>query len=144
VGMKCFAWSLDTVGLFAASVADVAFAAAAVSGRDLRVDARPPPTPTIAILRTEHWYEASAAMQEAIMQAARAAERAGAKLKDLELPPIVAAAVRAHPIIQGYEAFRALAFEYDRHREQLGPLLRRQLDEAASIDANAYDDARRA
>src|SRR4051812_19546259 len=26
IGMKCFSWSLDTVGLFAASVADVAFA----------------------------------------------------------------------------------------------------------------------
>src|SRR5438552_7192977 len=38
VGMKCFSWSLDTVGLFAAGVADVAFAAAAISGRDLRVD----------------------------------------------------------------------------------------------------------
>ena len=33
--MKCFSWSLDTVGLFAAGVADVAFAAAAISGRDL-------------------------------------------------------------------------------------------------------------
>ncbi len=40
VGMKCFSWSLDTVGLFAAGVADVAFAAAAISGRELRVDGR--------------------------------------------------------------------------------------------------------
>ena len=38
IGMKCFAWSLDTVGLFAANVADVAFATAAWFGRDLRVD----------------------------------------------------------------------------------------------------------
>src|SRR5712691_1786503 len=80
IGMKCFAWSLDTVGLFAAGVADVAFAAAAVTGRDLRVDGRPPATATIAILRTEHWQEASAAMQDAITQAARAAEKSGAKL----------------------------------------------------------------
>src|SRR5262249_31594106 len=81
-----------------------------------------------------HWQEASAAMQDAVMQAARAAEKSGARLKDLELPPIFAEAVRAHPIIQGYEAFRALAFEYERHRDQLGPLLRRQLDEAAAIN----------
>ena len=38
VGMKCLAWHLDTVGLYAAGVADVAFAAAAITGRDLRVD----------------------------------------------------------------------------------------------------------
>jgi len=45
VGMKCFSWSLDTVGLFAAGVADVAFAAGALTGRELRVDGRPPATP---------------------------------------------------------------------------------------------------
>ena len=38
VGMKCLAWHLDTVGLYGAGVADVAFAAAGITGRDLRVD----------------------------------------------------------------------------------------------------------
>jgi Asp-tRNA(Asn)/Glu-tRNA(Gln) amidotransferase A subunit family amidase len=51
--------------------------------------------------------------------------------------------MRAHRVIQGYEAFRALAFEYDRHRDRLGPTLRRQLDDAGTIDADAYDHARR-
>jgi Asp-tRNA(Asn)/Glu-tRNA(Gln) amidotransferase A subunit family amidase len=144
VGMKCFSWSLDTVGLFAAGVADVAFAAAALTGRDLRVDERPLATPVVAILRTDLWHEASEPMQNAVERAARAAEKAGAKIKELELPPIFGEAMRAHRIIQGYEAFRALAFEYDRHRDRLGPILRRQLDDAASIDADAYDNARRA
>jgi Asp-tRNA(Asn)/Glu-tRNA(Gln) amidotransferase A subunit family amidase len=144
VGMKCFSWSLDTVGLFAASVADVAFAAAALTGRDLRVDERPLATPVVAILRTDLWHEASEQMQNAVERAARAAEKAGAKIKEIELPPIFGEAMRAHGIIQGYEAFRALAFEYDRHRDRLGPILRRQLDGAASIDADAYDKARRA
>jgi Asp-tRNA(Asn)/Glu-tRNA(Gln) amidotransferase A subunit family amidase len=144
VGMKCFSWSLDTVGLFAASVADVAFAAAALTGRDLRVDERPLATPVVAILRTDLWHEASEQMQNAVERAAHAAEKAGAKIKELELPPIFGEAMRAHGIIQGYEAFRALAFEYDRHRDRLGPILRRQLDDAASIDADAYDNARRA
>jgi Asp-tRNA(Asn)/Glu-tRNA(Gln) amidotransferase A subunit family amidase len=144
VGMKCFSWSLDTVGLFAASVADVAFAAAALTGRDLRVDERPLATPVVAILRTDLWNEASEPMQNAVERAARTAEKAGAKIKELELPPIFGEAMRAHGIIQGYEAFRALAFEYDRHRDRLGPILRRQLDGAASIDADAYDNARRA
>ena len=63
-------------------------------------------------------------MQDAVERAARAAERAGARIKDLDLPPIFADALRAHGIIQDYEAFRALAFEYDRHRDRLGPVLR--------------------
>jgi Asp-tRNA(Asn)/Glu-tRNA(Gln) amidotransferase A subunit family amidase len=141
--MKCFSWSLDTVGLFGAGVADVAYAVAAISGRDLRVDGRPPPAPAIAIVRTARWEEASEPMRQAIEHAARAAEKAGARLRDLELPPIFDAAMRAFGVIQDFEACRALAFEYDRHRERLGPLLRRQLEAAATIDADAYDDARR-
>ncbi len=42
VGMKCFSWSLDTAGVLAAGVADAAFAAAAITGRDLRIDQRAP------------------------------------------------------------------------------------------------------
>jgi Asp-tRNA(Asn)/Glu-tRNA(Gln) amidotransferase A subunit family amidase len=143
VGMKCFSWSLDTVGLFAAGVADVAFAASAISGRDLRVDGRPPHAPAIAIVRTDAWDDVSATMQAAIEQAARDAERAGASIRELALPAIFAEASRAHRIIVGHEGFRALAFEYEHHRDQLGPLLREQLDEAEAITTDAYDDARR-
>jgi Asp-tRNA(Asn)/Glu-tRNA(Gln) amidotransferase A subunit family amidase len=113
-----------------------------VSGRDLRVDTRPLGAPVVAVVRA-HWQDASAPMRDAIERAARAAEKAGARIKDLDLPPILAEAARAFPVIQGYEAFRALAFEYDNHRDRLGPLLRAQLDDAASIDTDAYDDARR-
>lgn len=143
VGMKCFSWSLDTVGLFAASVADVAFAAAAISGRSLRVDDRTPAAPSIALVRTHLWSEASAPMQRALDAAARAAEKAGASVSEIKLPGIFEDAIRIGPLIAGYEAYRALAYEYDRHRERLGPLLREQLDEASTIDVAAYDDARR-
>jgi Asp-tRNA(Asn)/Glu-tRNA(Gln) amidotransferase A subunit family amidase len=143
VGLKCFSWSLDTVGLFGAGVADVAFAAAALSGRELRVDDRVPPPPAIALVRTHLWHEASAAMHDAVARAACAVEASGARIRDLELPAIFADAMRAHRVIQDYEAFRALAFEYEVCRDRLGPLLRRQLDAAAAIDVDAYDQARR-
>ena len=143
VGMKAFAWSLDTAGVFAASVADVAFATAALTGRDLRVDRSAPSAPRIALARTQIWEQANAPMRDAVEQAARAAEAAGARVSDLTLPPICEEAWKAHPIVQDYEAFRALAFEYDRHREKIGDVLRKLLDAAASITPQAYDDARR-
>jgi Asp-tRNA(Asn)/Glu-tRNA(Gln) amidotransferase A subunit family amidase len=143
VGMKCFSWSLDTAGLFAAGIADVAFAAAAISGRDLRVDRHAPQAPTIALVRTHLWSEASADIQTAVEHAARAAEAAGAHLKEVELPPIFEDAMRAHGIVQDYEAYRALADEIDHHRETLGPILREQLGNAAAIKPEAYDEARR-
>jgi len=143
VGMKCFSWSLDTVGLFAASVADVAFAAAAISTRELRVDRTPPNAPRIALVRTSRWPEASADMQDALERAARAAAAAGATIKEVELPPIVEAAMEIHATIQDHEAYRALADEIDRHRDRIGPILRAQLDKAAAITTDTYDEARR-
>lgn len=143
VGCKPFAWSLDTAGLFAARVADVAFAAAAITGRDLRIDRAQPAAPRIALVRTHVWPEASDAMQSAVEDAARLAERAGAKVAEVRLPPIFEDAFRAHGTIQDYEAYRALAFEYDYHRDKIGSKLRAMLDEAGKIAAADYDAARR-
>jgi Asp-tRNA(Asn)/Glu-tRNA(Gln) amidotransferase A subunit family amidase len=143
VGMKCFSWSLDTVGLFAAGVADAALVAALISGRDLRIDGTEPTPPRIALVRTQSWPEASASMQDAIARAVRAAEAAGAKITEVKLPPLFETATQSHGTIQDHEAYRALADEIDRHRERLGPILREQLDKAAAITAAAYDDARR-
>ncbi|HEV3396499.1 MAG TPA: amidase [Xanthobacteraceae bacterium] len=143
VGMKCFSWHLDTAGLFAAGVPDVAFAAAAITGRDLRVDQSAPAAPRILLARTHIWNDASEAMRGAVETAARAAEAAGAKVSDVALPPILEDAFDAHGTVQDYEAYRALAFEYDNYRDQLGPQLRALLDSAAAIDADTYDAARR-
>ena len=143
VGMKCFAWLLDTAGLFGAGVADVAFAAAAITDRDLRVDRAAPAAPRIGLVRTHLWPQASAAMHGALEAAARAAQAAGATVTELTLPPIMEEAYGAHGTIQDYEAFRALAFEYDRHRDEIGQPLREQIDRAAAITAEEYDAARR-
>jgi Asp-tRNA(Asn)/Glu-tRNA(Gln) amidotransferase A subunit family amidase len=143
LGMKGFSWYLDTAGAFAAGVADVAYAAAAITGRDLRVDRGTPAPPRIALARTHIWGDASAAMQAAVETSAQRARAAGARVDELVLPPIFEDAFRAHAIIQDYEAYRALAFEYDHHREKIGPILREQLDQAAALTADAYDAARR-
>jgi len=143
VGVKDVSWHLDTAGLFGSGVADVAFAAAAVLERDLRVDRSAPAAPRIALVRTQLWPQASAAMHEAIATAARIAQAAGAKVTELVLPPILEQAYAAQFTIQDYESFRALAFEYDRHRELIDARLRQQLDRAAAISADEYDAARR-
>src|SRR6202035_5005405 len=64
-GIKPFAVYLDTAGVVAARVAAVAFATAAITGRELRVDRATPAAPRIAIARTNVWDDASPAMQGA-------------------------------------------------------------------------------
>jgi Asp-tRNA(Asn)/Glu-tRNA(Gln) amidotransferase A subunit family amidase len=143
VGVKDVAWHLDTAGLFGAGVADVAFAAAVILQRELRVDGAAPAAPRIAVARTHLWPKASPAMQQAVKTAARTAAAAGAKVADLELSPIVEDAYEAQFTIQDYENIRSLAFEYERHRDRIDPLLRTQLDRAVAISADEYDAARR-
>jgi Asp-tRNA(Asn)/Glu-tRNA(Gln) amidotransferase A subunit family amidase len=143
IGMKAFSPYLDTVGVFAASVEDVAFAAAAVTGRDLRVNGATASAPSIALVRTSAWPEATPDMQAAVESAARAAEAAGGRVKEVVLPELLERAMQCHRIVQDYEAYRTLAYEYDRHHDQLGPILREQLGKAAAITHDDYDAARR-
>jgi Asp-tRNA(Asn)/Glu-tRNA(Gln) amidotransferase A subunit family amidase len=143
VGVKDVAWHLDTAGLFGAGTADVAFAAAEILQRDLRVDRAAPAAPRIALARTQLWPQATPAMQTAFETAARIAEVAGATVKDVMLHKLLEDAWAAQFIIQDYETFRALAFEYDRHRDLIGRQLREQLDRGSAISADAYDAARR-
>jgi Asp-tRNA(Asn)/Glu-tRNA(Gln) amidotransferase A subunit family amidase len=145
VGVKCFAWTLDTLGLFAATVADVAYALGAVTGRDdLRVDGRAPAAPRIGVVTQDFAGAPEDDSATALDAAAQMAERAGAAVRSLQLPPALADAFHLHQPLQDYEARQALAWEYDHHRDRLAPLLRRALDEARTISAETYDQARRA
>jgi len=143
VGVKDVSWHLDTAGVFGAGVVDVAFVAGAVLQRDLRVDRATPSAPRIALTRTHLWPKASEAMHKALETAARLAADAGAKVSELTLPPILEEAYAAQYTIQDYENIRALAFEYDRHRDQIDYRLREQFDAAVAISADDYDAARR-
>jgi Asp-tRNA(Asn)/Glu-tRNA(Gln) amidotransferase A subunit family amidase len=142
IGVKAFSWSLDTLGLFAARVADLAFAAGAITGRDFDLrDAGQPPR--LAFVITARAEQATADAHTALDEAARAAERRGARVLGQILPPEVEAADAAHNIIQSYEVALALADEYDRHRERLSPVLRDYLDTARGVSPEHYDEARR-
>lgn len=144
VGAKCFSWHLDTVGLFAASVRDAAFSAAALTGRDLRLERAADVRPRLALVRTQAWSEASEEMRAAVERAAELAAAAGAPLVELKLPPAIEDGVAAHGVIQDYEAYRSLAYEYDRVGDRLSETLRSTLDAAAAITPEMYDAARRA
>src|SRR5262249_30487708 len=97
----------------------------------------------ILLLRTHVWDQASDAMKDAVETAAKAAKVAGAQVSEIAMPQALQDAWDAHPTIQDYEAYRALAFEYDNHRDKLSVPLRKLLDAAAAIKPEAYDDARR-
>ena len=58
-------------------------------------------------------------------------------------PASLAEAWQAQNTIQNHEMAAALAWEYDRHRALLSPLLRRQIEIGAAVSVSDYDEARR-
>jgi Asp-tRNA(Asn)/Glu-tRNA(Gln) amidotransferase A subunit family amidase len=143
VGVKCFSWTLDTVGLFAAGVKDLAHGLSAMTNRPELLSDAATRTPRIGVVLQDFAGAPEAAGEEALRTAAAAAERAGAPVRDLALPEIVAEAWRSQPTVQDFEAHQALAWEYHLHRDAMPPLLGAKLDETAGIPPAAYDEARR-
>ncbi|NDV85566.1 amidase [Aurantimonas aggregata] len=144
VGMKTFAWSLDTAGLFAAGVADVALLAARLTGRDL---ARAPLADAaglrIGLYRSSVDALIEPEMQAAWHRAARALEAAGATLVEVAEPAALSAARDVHGAVQNFEAAHALMWEHRTHRAAIAPRVLAQLDEGAAISPADYDAARR-
>jgi Asp-tRNA(Asn)/Glu-tRNA(Gln) amidotransferase A subunit family amidase len=142
VGVKCFSWTLDTVGLFAAGVEDLARGLSAMTNRpELSGDA-PVRAPRIGVVIQEFAGAAEAASEEALRVAGHAAERAGAAVSALALPDLFAEAWRIQPTIQQFEAHQAFAWEYRENYDAMPPKLRGRLDESAGLTAADYDTAR--
>jgi Asp-tRNA(Asn)/Glu-tRNA(Gln) amidotransferase A subunit family amidase len=141
VGVKCYSWTLDTVGLFAAGVIDLAHGLSAMTGRGELLPQAAVPTPRIGVVTQDFAGAPEPASGEALRIASAAAERAGASVRALALPETVAEAWRSGLIIQEFEAHRALAWEYRTHHDAIPPLLRAKLDETAGILPAAYDEA---
>lgn len=142
-GMKTFSWSLDTAGLFAAGVADVAMLAEIMSGRDLAASAIEPALLRIGLYRTRVWTEASAAMRSAVEKAAAAAEAAGAHVIEIDEPDVLAQARDIHSTIQDFEAALAMAGDYDANAERMSAKLRQTLEAGRAITPGDYDAARK-
>jgi Asp-tRNA(Asn)/Glu-tRNA(Gln) amidotransferase A subunit family amidase len=143
VGVKCFSWTLDTVGLFAAGVEDLARGLSAITGRAELLPGAAIERPRIAVVTQEFAGAPEAASAEALRIAADAVERAGASVRTIALPEILAEAWRVHETVQQFEAHQALAWEYRTQYDAMPPLLRANLDQSKGIPPADYDDARR-
>jgi Asp-tRNA(Asn)/Glu-tRNA(Gln) amidotransferase A subunit family amidase len=137
VGMKCFSWSLDTVGLFGAGVRDVAYLAQVLSGRQLALSGVSA-SPVFGVPDSYPWTAPSMNASDALDMAVRAIEQAGGRVQRVHFAPWMADVVAAHDTIQSYEAYQALGFEYDHHRGDLSPLLASFLERAARVDTATY------
>src|SRR6202047_1598894 len=94
VGVKCYSWTLDTVGLFAAGVKDLGCGLAAMTDRPELLPGAAIETPRIGVVTQDFAGAPEATAGEALRIATLAAERAGALVRARGLAGILAGAWR--------------------------------------------------
>jgi amidase len=143
-GLRLMADSLDTIGVLAREVADVALWLW-LFGIAPQPPGRPP---RLGLCRGPLWHEAEPAARRAVEEAAARLVAAGAEVTDHELPDAYAALTDARVVINDVEIARSLAHEWRTDRDRLSPRLAAAVVRGRGIRPDAYraaqDAARRA
>ncbi|TCH99846.1 amidase [Roseococcus sp. SYP-B2431] len=126
-GMKVMSESLDTIGLMAGSLADIAFAMTALTGVDHALP-QPGKAPRLALVMGPSAKLAAPETLELMDKVAYAARAKGATVTPLELGAPFATAYELHPHVMNMESAEAMGWELDHAREGLSAVLRERLD----------------
>jgi Asp-tRNA(Asn)/Glu-tRNA(Gln) amidotransferase A subunit family amidase len=116
--------SLDTLGISARSIEDIALY------RDVLVGVAPEPVakdfarPRLAFCRPYYWSRLAPYTRELLEEAAARLRRAGFELRDIELPEEFRSLEEAHKLISGFEMARNLSWELDHHAGRISNALR--------------------
>jgi len=143
VGVKEAAGSLDTLGLLARSLEDIALYRDALIGIEpvpIPADASPP---RIGFCRTHLWPQVEPATQKLLEDAAQRLARAGATVKDVALPADFERLEDAHRWISSFEFSRNFTWEIENHWEKISATLRNgRLKDGLGCSFERYNKAR--
>ena len=141
-GLKFSAETLDTIGLIARSVEDVALGLHVISGRAVQIGKSATCMPRIGVVHTAHWHYADLASRENLEHAAALLANAGASVSNVSLSPKADGLYDGHSKIALYEAARALAWEYFNHSDLISRTFLAKIEEGRQIPRATYDAAR--
>ncbi|MDB5533935.1 MAG: amidase [Hyphomicrobiales bacterium] len=141
-GLKFAAESLDTIGLFARELDDIALVAAVLTGQEPVAPKQPTGPLRIGLCHTYLWEtKASPETRTCIEAAAHAFERAGAQVETFKLPDHFEQLTQAREIINDVERARSLAWEWTWHRDQLSPQLIGTIERGLATPDKTYRSA---
>jgi Asp-tRNA(Asn)/Glu-tRNA(Gln) amidotransferase A subunit family amidase len=142
VGAKMISDTLDTVGVVSRSVPDAALFVAALSDRrDLLIERPLAGPPRIGLCRTYEWERASPETVAVFEDAARRLAKAGAKIRDVTLPPPFAGLVDAQLAIMVREVALCLSHERLMHRDKLSREMITMIEAGLAVTPERYDVA---
>jgi amidase len=138
------AGSLDTLGLIARSIEDVALY------RDVLLGVKPDPlstvigrAPRIGFCRTHLWNRCDDTTKKLLEECSRALAKAGARVEDVTLPKEFENIPDAHRSISSFEFVRNRAWEIDHHWEMISETLRKgRISHGLACSFEDYRNAR--
>lgn len=141
-GVMSLSPSLDTLGVLARDVRDLQLSRAVLLGQDM-----PPPMdftdnfPRIALMRGPHWWAGTIEMRDVCTRAMAALADFGADTGEIAHPPIFDALTAAQTVVMGYEAARARADVFDRHRPAISAQFAALIEDGRRVSDAQYQAA---
>jgi amidase len=119
---------LDTLGLMARSIADIALYRDVLLG-DMPAPLPPTPVvpPRIGFCRTSLWSRLESSTAQLLENAAACLAQRGARVEEMTLPGACEDILDIHRVIASFEFARNFTYEIDHHWEHLSPALRQGL-----------------
>ena len=144
-GMRINTENLDTVGIMARSVGDIALFRAAVMAIPYEPPAMPQTPPRLGLCRGPHWDDAKPEGRAVLEATVDRLAAAGARIVDTQFPPECAAADEIQQTLGGFEGLRNHMPELYRHEALLSAALRdEKIARGRKITLDQFRDACRA
>jgi len=141
-GLKVLSDSLDTIGVLARTVPDAAMIVEELSGADpASFEGVAALAPRIGFCRTPYWAEAHPSTHAAFERALPRLAKAGASVKEVELPGEFATLVDVQTRLSAFEFYRALTYERTRFPELISASLAARLSGGGSVTRAQYLEA---
>ncbi len=131
--------SIDTVGVIARSIDDIELLMAVLRTATPQSPRQGGAAPQIGVWRTDLWDTAQAESKAAVTGAAEQLGKAGANVREVELPqPFTGLHVIARSTIGFYERAACMAYFWDHRRDELSPQMRRYIENGQKISRDDY------
>jgi amidase len=138
-GLFPAAESLDTIGAFARSIADIEMFSMVLELGAVSAAPRLYGPPSIGLCRTSMWEKAQPETVAAVQDAAEKLQRAGAPIRPVTLPDSFAELRHAaRETINNYERAGAMAHEWNTNRESISPVLRKRIEIGSRMPRSEY------
>lgn len=140
-GLKLAAEGLDTIGLLARGIDDIALSWSVLVGRSPVPPSPISSLPRLLLYRGHHWSRATSDTVAAVENTAQRLRAAGATIDELPTPAGIEQLSEARIAINAYERAHSLAWEWQHHAGQISPQMSQVLTRGWAVSFDEYTDA---